>query len=1392
MAKSFKRTLIATLGVLFLVVTALAFAACSTKSFKVTLDFESTQGSVVLDPEADGNTYAADTEVKVTVTPNTGYEVDTFLVNGTAATLDANSSYTFKVEKDTTVAVTFKVTTYTITLSNDTNKGTVTLDKSGPLASGTEVKGTIAPKAAYDVDSVKVNDTPVTVANDLTFTFTVNGPTAVNVVYKDAEPGDPLPADYVGTYKSILGDHILTIAADVVRVDGVVKTVEYVETDYYDYYTIALYDDAETKIEVIGDVLYLTPSVASGSHKTEYYLSAEAVGSFSIDAHLNGTHTGNDNKTSDAYTVVVADGGITINGDTAKVVYAAVDETFHTYMYLVVWNDTVVTFSDKGGYISVTSSEFNLFDVTSTPPHSEVVFEMDDRFVGIWSCDYYVLEIVSAEDIKLKSIIYTGSVTANYTVTVTSIESPLELKITYVNSATPSGSPTESSLYLMEDEDGVVYVQLFNATTSSRYKLYPVQGLDGHLDAFPESIVFEGAFVSDDGKYSLRFTEDTLTAVINGTKTTIGIADVTPVLNEDSYILTAIAFTVGDVEYSFALSPERDYSTLEYIYTLSIGDEDSAELTPFYDIPASWYGTYANDDETYSLTVSADGVTAVLNGEAATLTNVSFSAQGELTFYVDDVEFTVGKYNSESDVVYQLYIYSSDDTVDETLTDEKKVPPYSTPIDEIPYNFIGTWYFLDEGGVLHTLTIASNKITITVGDTAPVEIPVANVTLHDGNYPNPDVLCFTFNNANVRVSYSWSSLRWSTEADNFVSYDEYSNEIPVLYGDASELLADLVGTWEGDDYTIEIEYDDVDETYTLTIDGNFADILGIDPAHPTWIAVDYSSDIYYLYFDADGTTLCFGDDSTVHAHLTKDAGGVTLSVDYCSMFETADREHTLLLGAKEAVLDDTQTFTYVAFDEEMYGFPVIEFSGERFMVMHHILYIGLFDSEYELSETGYLWFGAHDFMTDDVTADAELVGTYTGEYDSGYGSPVSYSIEVTADGSFEISVDGAASTTAIILFGDYSDGDALYYLLTVDDAYEFSITGGVCGLSIASCMQDIELTKEGGGDTPAVEIPAGIDGKYTDNPTRTVIVEIGVNKDNVRTLTVTRNGGSPEIATVTKVDTAYEGYNSVITIDFTLDETACQLVLSVGFMGGGVTGTITIGDSDPVAIGALQLTDDETLSNLPSDWEEKWAKTWTGTSKHSSKVYVVTLSLVEGKATMSFTIDGTEQTVSNFRWDNSYDGQFTFNVTYKDADGADKTEECVITLESSGGSYHLLVTDFDANIGPYKVECFSSSDSGDDNEGTIGANGLNSLLYGTWEGTCYAQEGKTYTIEITADKVYLTVDSGEKTEATLSAITNNGKDFTLTAGSVVLVLTSSDDVSNLTCEDPFVNFSKTA
>ena len=108
-----------------------------------------------------------DSSLKYTITPNTGFVLDTLFVNGNK--VDSISSYTFdSVQMNKTIFAKFKVQTFTITSSAGTG-GMITPVGSSIVKYDSSIKYTITPDAGFVLDTLFVNGIKVDSITSYTF-----------------------------------------------------------------------------------------------------------------------------------------------------------------------------------------------------------------------------------------------------------------------------------------------------------------------------------------------------------------------------------------------------------------------------------------------------------------------------------------------------------------------------------------------------------------------------------------------------------------------------------------------------------------------------------------------------------------------------------------------------------------------------------------------------------------------------------------------------------------------------------------------------------------------------------------------------------------------------------------------------------------------------------------------------------------------------------------------------------------------------------------------------------------------------------------------------------------------------------------------------------------------
>ena len=171
-------------------------------SFSVKAEFDSEMGTVTLDKTAGADYSASTSAVKVTITPNSGYFIQSITVNGESM-VQIFSEFAFQPKQgENIVKVTFakqegpvdEKPTYKFKVSYNEEGGTVIGDKTaGEISEGLKVKFTVTPKEGYLVESVTFNGAALEVSSSGIYEVTpVEGENTFNVVFKLKEVEPPL------------------------------------------------------------------------------------------------------------------------------------------------------------------------------------------------------------------------------------------------------------------------------------------------------------------------------------------------------------------------------------------------------------------------------------------------------------------------------------------------------------------------------------------------------------------------------------------------------------------------------------------------------------------------------------------------------------------------------------------------------------------------------------------------------------------------------------------------------------------------------------------------------------------------------------------------------------------------------------------------------------------------------------------------------------------------------------------------------------------------------------------------------------------------------------------------------------------------------------------------
>ncbi|MCH5158122.1 MAG: hypothetical protein J1F33_02880 [Clostridiales bacterium] len=258
---------------LFIVIALIAalssvlFFACAEKAD------EGVKYTISVEKEGEGTVKVASSakagsEVTVTMSPSDGYHVGSVKVNSKAIEFEANSAKFTMPEEDVTLAVVFAENTYALEIAEVVG-GTVTADRDS-YKSGDTVTLTVTPGYGYELASLKVDGSSVTVTNNK-YTFTM--------------PGKAVPVeasfDCSVDTKALPSGSMLTLTAAAPITAGVAKAELFV----------TLGDDAVTVTAYVEDG---SPIVSSDGLRlyfgtNEWANNAVSDKNFYVSATLDGT-----------------------------------------------------------------------------------------------------------------------------------------------------------------------------------------------------------------------------------------------------------------------------------------------------------------------------------------------------------------------------------------------------------------------------------------------------------------------------------------------------------------------------------------------------------------------------------------------------------------------------------------------------------------------------------------------------------------------------------------------------------------------------------------------------------------------------------------------------------------------------------------------------------------------------------------------------------------------------------------------------------------------------------------------------------------------------------------------------------------------------------------------
>lgn len=282
-----------------LFVFAVACAPAEEKEFfKVDVSYESGMGSVTLSQPENADGYAKDEKVTVTVTPNAGYEVDGFSVNGKEETLDLGK-FTFQITSDTEIMVTFREAAlsetekYSVSLEYESEKGSVTLSpevQDGKYEKGSEVTVTVKAKEGFEVDSVTVNGERVSPDENGRFTFTVTQDTKITAVFEAEISGNAkFDEAFRGVWRSADGQHEIVITETSFRYDDEeAERIERGSDGNGVYYNIVTKDGKEYTLNWFGEQKEVVLNVWIGSSMADNLFLKGDSPKIRLDENIQG------------------------------------------------------------------------------------------------------------------------------------------------------------------------------------------------------------------------------------------------------------------------------------------------------------------------------------------------------------------------------------------------------------------------------------------------------------------------------------------------------------------------------------------------------------------------------------------------------------------------------------------------------------------------------------------------------------------------------------------------------------------------------------------------------------------------------------------------------------------------------------------------------------------------------------------------------------------------------------------------------------------------------------------------------------------------------------------------------------------------------------------------
>ena len=337
-----------------------------------------------------------------TITPNTGYIVESIFVNNTQVN-NVNNSYTFdSVKVNQTIRVVFKLQTISIT-SSAGNGGSISPQGVNYVNYGTTPSYTITPSSGYEIDSIIVNGIKVTNVNYLTLD-TIKSIQNIRVVFK--------PQTFTIFALARNGGSISPQGSTIAKLgDRQIYTISPNNGYIIDSIVVNGIKIANTNIVILDTIKSNLSIIVTFKLKTFTIISK---------AGLNGK--------------IITEGEVTVNIGASRIYSITPDEGYEIDSLIiddiVLFNTNVYIFNDvQSNHIIRATFKIKIFKIISSAGIGGTISPLDTLLVNykakpiytITANEGYIIDSLIIDGNKIdNSYTYTfGSITDNHTIRVT-------------------------------------------------------------------------------------------------------------------------------------------------------------------------------------------------------------------------------------------------------------------------------------------------------------------------------------------------------------------------------------------------------------------------------------------------------------------------------------------------------------------------------------------------------------------------------------------------------------------------------------------------------------------------------------------------------------------------------------------------------------------------------------------------------------------------------------------------------------------------------------------------------------------------------------------------------------------------------------------------------------